>query len=252
MLAHLLVHILDVERERWLAKVCVHDFAGRLQSHGRIQFGWQIAKGDAQIGAVVRVEASIVHHVNATADNVARGKGWPVRLSRSWAREGVAVVAMIAVRLFIPARQAIHLEVLRRQSDAHVAISTLRDDLHLEIVQATGGRNWMGCSHRCGIIVRLANSCPRREKEKKNEWDSRENITLFRPATQSTAGITIITDSGKVINNFDPYLYLVDVLNQSTFGLFWYYLFNWLGSIQRQESVESGVLRDCPEQIDKG
>lgn len=52
---------------------------------------------------VLRVEACVVDQVHAAADDVARGERRPVGLARAGRAEGVAVVAVVAVRVFIPA-----------------------------------------------------------------------------------------------------------------------------------------------------
>lgn len=122
----------------------------------------QIPERGAQMVAVLRVEARVVHQIDAAADHVAGGEGRPVRLAVARRTERVAVVAVIAERLFVPAGQPVHLEVLRRQADAHVAVASLRDDLHLEVVQATGGGYRMGGAHRGRIVVVLAYSCEKR------------------------------------------------------------------------------------------
>lgn len=51
---------------------------------------------------VLRVEAGVVDEVHAAADDVARGEGGPVRLPGARRAERVAVVAVVAVRVFVP------------------------------------------------------------------------------------------------------------------------------------------------------
>lgn len=53
-------HVEHVELERLLAEVSVDDLAGRLQADGRVKFGRQVAKGDAEMVTVLRIKASIV------------------------------------------------------------------------------------------------------------------------------------------------------------------------------------------------
>lgn len=43
-----------------LAKVRVDDLAGRLQTHGGVELGREVAKRDAEMMAVLRVKACIV------------------------------------------------------------------------------------------------------------------------------------------------------------------------------------------------
>lgn len=74
----------------------------------RVSFGpaldtyGQIPEGDAQVVAVLGVEARVLDEVHAAADDVARREGRPVRLSRARGAEGVAVVPMVAIRVFVP------------------------------------------------------------------------------------------------------------------------------------------------------
>lgn len=130
------VHVLDVVFEWLLAKVRVHHLAGCLQANSWVQLRGQVPEGDAQVVSVFRVETGVVHQIDTTADDVARGERWPVRLASPRTAKRVAIVAVVAIGLLVPARQTVHLKVLRSQANAHVAVPSLRDDLHLEVVQA--------------------------------------------------------------------------------------------------------------------
>lgn len=56
-------------------------------------------------------------------------------------------------------RQAVHVDAVRGQADAHVAVAALGHDPHLEVVQATGGRDGVRRPHRRRVLVRLAMTC---------------------------------------------------------------------------------------------
>lgn len=100
---------------------------------------------------VLGVEARVVHQIDATADDVTGGEGRSVRLPVTGRAERVAIVTVVTIRLLVPARQPIHLEVRVRQPDAHVTIAPLRDDLHLEVVQPASGRYRVRRTHRGSI-----------------------------------------------------------------------------------------------------
>ena len=63
----------------------------------------QVGKRDAQVVAVLGVEARVVDQVDPTTDDVTGGEGRPVRLARGGRVERVPVVAMVTVRVFLPA-----------------------------------------------------------------------------------------------------------------------------------------------------
>lgn len=56
-------------------------------------------------------------------------------------------------------RQAVHVDAVRGEADAHVAVAALGHDPHLEVVQPTGGRDRVRRPHRRRILMRLAMSC---------------------------------------------------------------------------------------------
>lgn len=53
-------------------------------------------------------------------------------------------------------RQAVHVDPVRGQADAHVAVAALRHDPHLEVVEAAGCGDRVRRPHRRRILVRLA------------------------------------------------------------------------------------------------
>lgn len=52
--------------------------------------------------AILGVEAGVIDQVDTAADDVARGERGPVRLPRARGAEGVAVVTVVTIRVFIP------------------------------------------------------------------------------------------------------------------------------------------------------
>jgi len=53
--------------------------------------------------SVLGVEAGVVDEVDAAANHVARGEGGPVWLAGAGGAEGVAIVAVVTVRVLVPA-----------------------------------------------------------------------------------------------------------------------------------------------------
>ena len=76
-----------------------------------------------QMMAILGIETRPVNQVKATANDVTGCECWPVRLTRARTAETVSVIAVIAVRMFVPARKPIHVHALRAQAHAHVAIA---------------------------------------------------------------------------------------------------------------------------------
>lgn len=63
----------------------------------------QISEGSAQMMAVLCVETSAVDQIHAASDNVACGECRTVRLAVARRAKRVAIVAVIAERLLVPA-----------------------------------------------------------------------------------------------------------------------------------------------------
>lgn len=66
--------------------------------------------------SVLSVEARVVYEVDAAADNVARGEGGPVGLPRAGRAERVSIVAMVTVRVFVPACNCLEEDVEKMMS----------------------------------------------------------------------------------------------------------------------------------------
>jgi hypothetical protein len=95
-------HVKDVELERLLSEIGVNNLARRLKSDRRVELWRKVAKGDAEMMAVLRVKACIVNEIHSTSDDVVCGEGWAVGLSIAGRTEGVSIVTMVAVRLLVP------------------------------------------------------------------------------------------------------------------------------------------------------
>ena len=93
--------------------------------------------------AILGVEAGPVYEIEGASHGVPSGECWPVWLPGAGAAEAVTIVPVISVTLFVPSRQSVHVHSLGRETHAHVAITTLGDDLDLEVVEATRGWNGM-------------------------------------------------------------------------------------------------------------
>lgn len=68
----------------------------------------------------------------------------------------MAVVSVVSVGVFVPAGQSVHVDALGREPDSHVSVPALGDDLYLEVVDSTGGRNRMCSTDGRGVLVGLA------------------------------------------------------------------------------------------------
>lgn len=55
--------------------------------------------------------------------------------------------------------QPVHVDALGGEADAHIAIATLANDLHLEVVETAGGRNGVRGSHTRCVLVSLSVPC---------------------------------------------------------------------------------------------
>ena len=105
---------------------------------------------------IFSVEARAVTEIKTTTNHVVRSESWPVGLTSAGAAEAVTVISVISVALFVPAGQPVHVDALGRQTNSHVAVPALAHNLHLEVVEATGGGDGVGGSHRAGVFVSLA------------------------------------------------------------------------------------------------
>lgn len=116
----------------------------------------KVREGDAQVMAILRVEGGVVNEIYSTTDHVAGGEGRSVRLSRATWAETVAIVTVITVWMFIPTRKSIYVDAGSRESDAHITVASLAHNLHLEVVQAAGGRYRMRCANTGSVFVSFA------------------------------------------------------------------------------------------------
>ena len=105
---------------------------------------------------IFSVEARAVTEIKTTTNHVVRSESWPVGLTSAGAAEAVTVISVISVALFVPAGQPVHVDALGRQTNSHVAVPALAHNLHLEVVEATGGGDGVGGSHRARVLVSLA------------------------------------------------------------------------------------------------
>ena len=68
----------------------------------------------------------------------------------------MAVVAVIAVGMFVPAGQPVHVDALGAEADAHVAVSAFRNDSNFEVINTAGRRDGVGGPNRGGVLVSLS------------------------------------------------------------------------------------------------
>lgn len=116
----------------------------------------KVREGDAQMMAILRVEGGVVNEIYTTTDHVAGGKGRTVGLSGSTWAETVAVVAVVTVWMLIPTGKSIHVDAWGWEADAHVTVTSLAHDLHLEVVQAAGGRYRVCCANTGSVFMGFA------------------------------------------------------------------------------------------------
>lgn len=134
----------------------------------------KVREGDAQVMAILRVEGGVVNEIYAAADHVAGGEGGSVGLSSATWAETVAIVAVVTVRMLIPTGKSIYVDAWGWEADAHVTIAPLAHDLHLEVVQATGGRYRVRCANTGSVFVGFAVT-----------WKKSTAPTLFRGIGES-------------------------------------------------------------------
>ena len=58
--------------------------------------------------------------------------------------------------MLVPAWQSVHVDPLGGETHAHVPVTTLGDDLDLEVVQTARGGDRMRGPHRGGVFVGFA------------------------------------------------------------------------------------------------
>lgn len=116
----------------------------------------KVREGDAQVMAILRVEGGVVNEIYAATDHVAGGEGRSIRLSSTTWAETVAVVAVVTVWMLIPTGKSIYVDAWGREADAHITVTSLAHDLHLEVVQAAGGRYRVRCANTGSVFVGFA------------------------------------------------------------------------------------------------
>lgn len=116
----------------------------------------KVREGDAQVMAILRVEGGVVNKIYAATDHVAGGEGRSIRLSSTTWAETVAVVAVVTVWMLIPTGKSIYVDAWGREADAHITVTSLAHDLHLEVVQAAGGRYRVRCANTGSVFVGFA------------------------------------------------------------------------------------------------
>lgn len=127
-------------------------------------------KSNAEIVTVFRVKACVCDQIHATSDDVVCCECWAVTfaIARRW--KWVAVIAVVSVGLFIPARQSIRFEILCCQTDAHVTIASLRYNLYFEIIQTARSWNRIWCTHGSSIVVWFSDAYNESEQENKQNY----------------------------------------------------------------------------------
>lgn len=129
----------------------------------------KVRKGDAQVMAILRVEGGVVNEIYAAADHVAGGESRSVGLPGATWAETVAVVAVVTVWMLIPTGKSIYVDAWGREADAHVTVSSLAHNLHLEVVQAAGSRYRVRCANTGSVFVGFAVT-----------WKKNTSPTLFK------------------------------------------------------------------------
>ena len=105
---------------------------------------------------IFSIEAGAVTKIKTTTNHIVRSESWPVSLTSARTTEAVPVISVVAIALFVPARQSVHVDPLGGQTDSHVAVPALAHNLHLEVVEATGGGDGVGGSHRARVFMSLS------------------------------------------------------------------------------------------------
>jgi len=106
--------------------------------------------------SVLGVEAGPIDQVEAAADHVTGCESRPVGLAGAGTAKTVTVVAVVTIRMFVPAGQTIHVHTLGTEPDPHVPVSSLGHNSDFEVVDAAGGGNGVGGSDRGSVFVSLS------------------------------------------------------------------------------------------------
>jgi len=134
----------------------------------------KIREGDAQVMAILRVEGGVVNEIHAATDHIAGGESRSVGLTGATWAETVAIVTVVTVRMLIPTGKSIYVDAWGREADAHVTITSLAYDLHLEVVQAASSRYRMRCTNTSSVFVSFAIT-----------WENNTAPTLFKEISES-------------------------------------------------------------------
>jgi len=134
----------------------------------------KIREGDAQVMAILRVESGVVNEIYAATDHIAGGKSWSVGLTGTTWAETVAIITVVTVRMLIPTGKSIYVDAWGREADAHVTVTSLAYDLHLEVVQAAGSRYRVRCTNTSSVFVGFAVT-----------WKNNTAPTLFKGIGES-------------------------------------------------------------------
>jgi len=134
----------------------------------------KVREGDAQMMAILCVEGGVVNEIYTATDHVAGGESRSVGLSSTTWAETVSVVTVVTIWMFIPTRKSIYVDAGGWEADAHVTIASLAYDLHLEVIQAAGGRYRVRCANTGSIFVGFAVT-----------WENNTAPTLFKGIGES-------------------------------------------------------------------
>lgn len=126
----------------------------------------KVREGDTQVVAILRVERGVVDQIDAAADHVTGSEGRPVRLTSAGRAKAVTVIAVVTIRVLVPSRQPIHVDTVCREPDAHVPITSLAHNLHLEVVQAAGCWYGVCCANTGSVFVSFTVTWEKRRKKK--------------------------------------------------------------------------------------
>lgn len=104
--------VLNVKQEGLLPKVGVHNLPRCLQAYGGVEVGREVCEGCAKAVAILGVEAGAVDEVDTAANHISCGKCGTIWLASPRGAEGMPIITMVTIGMFIPTRKSVHVDAL--------------------------------------------------------------------------------------------------------------------------------------------
>ena len=85
----------------------------------------------------------------------------PVFSALAIAPEGIAIISVVPIALWLPARQPVHVDICCAEANANVPFPALADHLHLKVVDGERCGHKRICAYAGCILVCTARACRR-------------------------------------------------------------------------------------------